>query len=96
MKSEKRYGWNVAHTYGFKPAFLQTCDEGGMLALAGLPGKTELIPEAEAARTIKQLAASDAIAWWDLPEERRWWYEKEMALIANYALRQKKTLPKRS
>ena len=39
MKGAKRYGWNVAHTYGFKPAFLQTCDEGGMLALASLPGK---------------------------------------------------------
>ncbi len=52
--------------------------------MAHLPGKSEIIPEAEAARTIRQLAASDAIAWWDLPEERRWWRKNEMALIANY------------
>jgi len=84
MQSVKSFGWNIAHTYHFQSAFLQTCFTGGMLSLAHLPGKSELIPEAQAAQTIPELAVSNSIAWWDLPEERRWWRTKEMTLIANY------------
>lgn len=84
MQSVKGFGWNIAHTYHFQPVFLQTCFSSGMLALAHLPGKSDLIPEAQTAQTIKELAVSHSIAWWDLPEERRWWHKKEMTVIANY------------
>lgn len=81
MKQLTEDGWNLAHTYGFTPEFLATCAEGGMRALAHLPGSTEPVPESETEELIASLAQSPTIAWWDLPEERRWWREGEMQLV---------------
>ncbi len=39
--------------------------------------------EEEAGATIAALAAYDNLAWWDFPEELRYWYENEYDLVKN-------------
>jgi hypothetical protein len=95
MGATRQSGWNIAHTYQFTPSFLQTVEKGGMFALANLPGESEPIPEVQAAHTIAALAKSDLIAWWNFPEERRYWRAGEMALIVNYANWTRKYDPKK-
>lgn len=85
MNAVKQFGWNISHTYHFTPPFLEQSEANGMQLLAGLPGESELIPESDAARAIQSLSGSDSIAWWDFPEERRWWRKHEMALVVNYS-----------
>lgn len=95
MQTARRSGWNMAHRYRFTPSFLETVAAGGMLALAELPGKSMPLPEFEAAPTIAALAKSERVAWWNFPEERRYWIAGEMALVVNYAKWTRKYDPKR-
>lgn len=95
MQKERVSGWNVAQTYHFNPLFLQTVADGHMLALAHLPGESEPIPEAEAAKIITNLAKSDQVAWWEFPEEQRYWREGEMAIVTKYAKWTRKYDPKK-
>lgn len=85
MQVARKFGWNIAHRYSFTSSFLQTAKEGKMLVLAKLPGESQPIPNVEAAKNIAALAKSNQVAWWDFPEERRYWRAGEMALITNYA-----------
>jgi hypothetical protein len=39
--------------------------------------------EEEAAEVIRELGAYDCVAWWDLPEEQRYWRDEEFELIQN-------------
>jgi hypothetical protein len=95
MQEVRQSGWNIAHSYHFNDSFLAAVAEGGMLTLASLPGESEPIPEVEAAQTIAALASKNRVAWWNFPEERRYWKAGEMALIANYAKWTRKYDPKK-
>ncbi|MGF1936153.1 MAG: hypothetical protein RM347_017490 [Nostoc sp. ChiQUE02] len=95
MRMVGQFGWKIAQTYNFTPSFLKTVAEGQMLALASLPGEYEPIPEAEAADKIATLAKSDRVAWWEFPEERRYWEDGEMAIVTNYANWTRKYDPKK-
>ncbi len=95
MNVARPSGWNISHTYHFTPSFFQIAKEGKMRALANLPGESEPIPENQAAVIITALAKSDEVAWWNLPEERRYWRAGEKALIANYANWTRKYDPKK-
>lgn len=85
MQEVRQSGWNIAHTYHFEPSFLETTAQGNMLTLTDLPGEVEPLPKAQMANTIAALAKSDRVAWWDFPEERRYWREGEMAIVTEYA-----------
>lgn len=95
MKVVQRFGWNLAHTYGFKPAYLQTCTRAGMFALPHLPGKKKPLPESKVAAVIRECAANNSSAWWNLPEERRYWRKDEMAIVTNYSQWTRKYDPKK-
>jgi hypothetical protein len=95
MNVTRPSGWNISHTYHFTPSFFEIAKEGKMRALANLPGKFEPIPENQAATVITTLAKSDRVAWWNFPEERRYWRAGEKALIANYAKWTRKYDPKK-
>lgn len=95
MRAVKRHGWNLAHTYGFKMEFLDACASAKMGGMAHLPGKNKPLPEAQVAAVIKECAESDYVAWWDLPEERRFWRKDEMAIVTEYAKWTRKHDPKK-
>ncbi|QLE51279.1 hypothetical protein FD724_26480 [Nostoc sp. C057] len=95
MQRVRQFGWKIAQTYHFTPSFLETVAKGKMLALASLPGKSEPIPEVQAAKKITALAKSDQVAWWEFPEERRYWRDGEMAIVTNYASWTRKYDPKK-
>lgn len=79
MKEAGRFGWNIAHCYGFKVEYLDTVKEGGLWALAHVEDKDEGAAKA----TLAQLAAYDCLAWYDLPEEQRYWRKDEFDLLKN-------------
>lgn len=83
MKLEKPFGWNIAHTYRMKPEYLGIVKEaGGWFGLAHLDkGKTE----AETQGLIGDYLARGPVAWWDFPEEMRWWEEDEFQTVNNYS-----------
>jgi hypothetical protein len=60
-------------------------DSAGYHVLANLPGEGEALTEAQYAADIRALAESDAVGWWDFPEERRYWVPAEMQLVENLA-----------
>lgn len=80
----KELGWNIVHSYNFKPDYLKMCEKAEIFALANLGGEAEPVPEAQAASVINEIAKSNFIGWWNLPEERRWWRKGEMAIVENY------------
>ena len=89
MREVAKYGWNTAHTYsseGLTPEFLDACVQAGMFAMGTVPGngRDEGIPEEEGIEAVRQLSTYDTIAWWDLPEELRYWERGEMLMLANY------------
>lgn len=77
MQQEAPFGWNIAHTYSMKPAFLEIVKEAGWFTLAHLPKADETTTAA----TITELAGRGPIAWWDLPEEQRWWRADEYQVV---------------
>jgi len=79
MKGARRFGWNMAHRYGFKIDFLDVVSQGGMFALVHLSDNEEQLAKS----TIERLAAYDCVAWWDFPEEQRYWREGEFSLVKN-------------
>lgn len=80
----KAAGWNVVHTYGFKPEFLTAVGQAGLVSLAPLPRRGEQVDEAAIKQRIVELAASDALCWWDIPEELRYWRADEWAMVRDY------------
>ena len=90
MKDATKSGWNIAHSYGFKFDFLNVASQGGMFALAHLSDDGEQQDRG----TIEQLAISDSVAWWDFPEEQRYWRENEFSLVKNLSQWTRKYDPK--
>ncbi|MCK5802342.1 MAG: hypothetical protein KAI66_05895 [Lentisphaeria bacterium] len=50
--------------------------------------------EEELAGDIRSYAKHDALAWWDLPEEQRWWYPDEYQIVKNLSAWTRKYDPK--
>jgi len=87
------FGWNVGHTYSSRPpslSFISSCQSAGMVSLGSLSfngdinihktAKTEL----EVSSEITSLGATNNIAFWDIPEELRYWYSDEMNVLTSY------------
>jgi hypothetical protein len=55
-------------------------EEAGGTAHAVAPTE-RLRTEEEVAADIRAYAAHDALAWWDFPEEQRWWYKDEYQIV---------------
>jgi hypothetical protein len=89
MKTVRPFGWNAAHSYTFSPAFFKECEEAGFVCMPLLPGKDgkldQPLPEEEIRKLIEEMATHQNIAWWNLPEERRYWYPDEMAIVTRYS-----------
>lgn len=81
MTKEKPWGWNISHTYGMKPEFLDVSKQGGMLPLVHLDEGLE----AQVKQSIRDLAARGPVGWWDFPEEMRHWRKDEFDIVKNYA-----------
>ncbi|MHB8997051.1 MAG: hypothetical protein ACYC63_17535 [Armatimonadota bacterium] len=77
MQKEAGFGWNIAHTYSMKPEYLEIVKSAGWFALAHL-NKGD---EAATAATIKDLVGRGPIAWWDFPEEMRYWEAEEYQVV---------------
>lgn len=90
LDAVKGFGWNIGHTYGKQLPLLETLAPARLFAFARLEQETEAAAEAE----IAQLSGYDSVAWWDLPEERRWWREDEFTLIKNLSAWTRKYDPK--
>ena len=95
MTEVRRFGWNVGHTYHFKESFLKTCQSGGLLAMAHLRGGDADSSEAAIEARVRKLAKNDQIAWWELPEEQRFWRKKEFAWVVDYSRATRKFDPRR-
>ncbi len=92
-------GWNIGQRYGWANggtgtdslnAFLETLAQSSMDGLPALPaygdvssGRTEWA-ESDIAAWIGALAANTNIAYWDVPEELRWWYVDEFQILQDY------------
>jgi hypothetical protein len=93
-------GWNIGHRYGWAEggtgtdslnAFLHNLALFGMDGLTPLPafgtvssGRTEWA-ESDIATWIGALTANTNIAYWDLPEELRYWMPNEFQVVQDYA-----------
>ena len=84
--------WNVAHTYTSIPTdltFMEECAQGGMLSLTRLASaegsEDSPLPESQVADAVSARAATGWAAWWDLPEEMRWWIPSEMEVVTSYS-----------
>ena len=91
-------GWLcVAHLQGKTKAAGQPGEARNVAGVAGDAANLEeaggtgkrvgtherLRTEAEAAADIRAYAVHDCVAWWDLPEEQRWWKEQEYQIVRN-------------
>jgi hypothetical protein len=77
MKQEQPFGWNIAHTYSMKPAYLGIVKDAGWFALAHLAKGSET----ETKATIEDLVARGPVGWWDFPEEQRYWRADEYQTV---------------
>lgn len=101
MLQERSYGWNMVHRYlddlprydAIQARTLELAEAAKMSVLFQLPatpnpalaGQRMGLSEDVIAERITRYGASDALAWWDLPEELRYWYAGEMAVVRNYS-----------
>jgi hypothetical protein len=81
MKLEAPFGWNIAHTYSMKPEYLGVVRDAGWFTLAHLDKGDEATTKA----TITDLPARGPVAWWDLPEEMRFWRTDEYDVVKNFS-----------
>ncbi len=87
-----QYGWNLGHDYYPPPtrvSFVESCFDAGMFTMARLSqitvdGQDFPASEAQIEDDIDTLSATGNIAWWDLPEEQRYWVASEMEIVRNY------------
>jgi hypothetical protein len=92
-------GWNVGHRYGWAQggdldrlnALLQTFARNGLDGLPALPARGIIDDtgrtgweETDIDNWIQALAPNANIAYWDLPEELRYWKPNEWAIVQNY------------
>ena len=96
-------GWTTGHTYAaapVPPAYFGACDRAGLHAMGRLSSLDSLgerwprHPDTTRAEIIEQ-AANDNLAWWDLPEELRYWIDNEMDIVRDYAALTRAHDPKR-
>ena len=73
-------GWNLGHSYGNQDDLLERVAQGDMFAFAHIEEKDGL----KAKSLIEKMADNSSVAWWDLPEEQRYWRKGEFDLIKNY------------
>jgi hypothetical protein len=78
-------GWNIMHTYKFKSSFLSLAERASNFVLSSLPGTSNSISKTEFEKLMANLAPASNIAWWDFPEERRYWRAGEMKIVQNYS-----------
>jgi hypothetical protein len=90
-------GWNCAHSYNSVPPdpkyldYISTCKSAGLLNFGTLPSKGDIaqgrqgLPEAEIRQYIDDMEATQNIAFWNLPEEQRYWKPDEFDIVKNYA-----------
>lgn len=79
----------------------KTGKSAGAANLEEADGTGEAVAPAERLRTEDEVAADirsyaehDALAWWDLPEEQRWWYPNEYQIVKNLSAWTRKYDPK--
>jgi hypothetical protein len=77
MNQEAKFGWNIAHTYSMKPEYLEIVKQAGWFTLAHLVKATE----AETKATLAELLGRGPVAWWDFPEEQRYWRADEYQTV---------------
>jgi hypothetical protein len=77
MQAERAFGWNICHSYSTKPEYLDLAKQGGMLPLVHLDHG----PEAAVGEAIKAVTGRSPVAWWDFPEEMRYWWEDELRVV---------------
>lgn len=86
-------GWNCAHSYQQNPPsaeYLADCASGGLLGFGTLSAKGDpengevALTEAEIAGQIADMTATGNIAFWNLPEEQRWWVPSEYEIVQSY------------
>jgi len=90
MQAEAKNGWNIAHSYGFKPEYFEVVKQAGWVCLTFLKDKEE----ASARATIEKYA-SGPVGWWDLPEELRYWRADEFGQLKNLSAWSHKYDPQR-
>lgn len=81
MQDVAKSGWNLGQTYGKQDALLQRLDGTGINALAHLPVGSE----GDTAALITAFGKLDRVAWWDFPEEQRFWLANEFTAVKNIA-----------
>jgi hypothetical protein len=92
-------GWNIGHRYGWAEGgagadalnqLLQTFAANGIEGLPALPAFGTVASgragwaESDIAGWIQALAPNTNVAYWDLPEELRYWMPDEWAIVQNY------------
>ncbi len=101
MQTERQYGWNMVHRYlDDKPRApqitletLRLAEEAKMAALMQIPAEGGVNDpggrvgwsEEDVAAWVGERASSPALAWWDIPEEMRYWVRNEIDIVTNYS-----------
>ncbi len=96
-------GWNVCHTYSAPPttpSYINTCKSAGMMTMGRLSKSTSgsnSVPKSEStiADEIASMGGTNSIAFWDLPEEQRYWIPSEMNIVTQYSAWTRKYDPKK-
>ena len=92
------YGWNIFQSYGLKTnadinTFLASALKANVTADVVIPESLDTngtVVEWTQTAVQNWIAGSGTntnIAWWDLPEEMRWWVAGEMQLLIDYTAR---------
>lgn len=79
MQAETKYGWNIAQTYNMKPDYLSLVKQAGWFAMAHL-GQVD---QQQTQEVIKEYEVHGPVAWWDFPEEQRYWRKNEYNTVKN-------------
>ena len=91
MADTVKFGWNLGHTYGNQISLLEKLTSCNIYGFIRLTGKTE----EEVKKEIELYGKYDAVCWWSLPEERRWWIKEEYEWIKNMSKWTRKYDPKK-
>jgi hypothetical protein len=84
----RKFGWNLGHSYGSQEDLLKSVRRGDLFAfvrVGNIQPANDANSEASAQRALKRFAADKRVAWWSLPEERRYWIPDEFSLIKHWS-----------
>jgi len=83
----KKDGWNFGQVYSFeknKEAFLSLAKAAEISVMASIQIELEKeLPKDKTIALISECAESENVLWWDMPEERRFWYSEEFDAVKN-------------